>query len=98
MQLELIIIETEFVEEDKVEKPKEEEKEYESPNDSGFPEKKKREIFKCPHKNRKHYAKVKFSNKDYQNMCIDCYHRRGRTKKAWLCSHSEKLHYSKGLC
>jgi hypothetical protein len=43
----------------------------------------------CPHKSRKHYAK---------NMCINCYHRRGRTKKAWACSHNEKLHYSKGLC
>jgi hypothetical protein len=43
----------------------------------------------CPHKGRKHYAK---------NMCINCYHRRGRTKKAWACIHSEKLHYSKGLC
>jgi len=31
-------------------------------------------------------------------MCINCYHRRGRTKKAWACQHSEKLHYSKGLC
>ena len=37
----------------------------------------------------KHYAK---------NMCITCYHRVGRTKKAWACSHSDKLHYSKGLC
>lgn len=31
-------------------------------------------------------------------MCINCYHRRGRTKKAWACIHREKLHYSKGLC
>jgi len=46
-------------------------------------------IVTCPHKSRKHYAK---------NMCINCYHRRGRTKKAWACPHSEKLHYSKGLC
>lgn len=44
---------------------------------------------KCPHKERKHYAK---------NMCINCYHRRGRTKKAWACPHNDRLHYSKGLC
>ena len=44
---------------------------------------------KCPHKSRKHYAK---------NMCINCYHRKGRTKKAWACSHKDRLHYSKGLC
>ena len=31
-------------------------------------------------------------------MCINCYHRRGRTKKAWACRHSNRLHYSKGLC
>ena len=31
-------------------------------------------------------------------MCINCYHRRGRTKKAWGCPHKDKLHYSKGLC
>jgi hypothetical protein len=31
-------------------------------------------------------------------MCINCYHRRGRTKKAWACSHDDRLHYSKGLC
>jgi len=43
----------------------------------------------CPHKSRRHYAK---------SMCINCYHRRGRTKKAWACVHVEKLHYSKGLC
>ena len=31
-------------------------------------------------------------------MCENCYHRLGRTKKAWLCSHTRKVHYSKGLC
>lgn len=46
-------------------------------------------LITCPHKSRRHYAK---------NMCINCYHRRGRTKKAWACVHVEKLHYSKGLC
>lgn len=29
---------------------------------------------------------------------MSCYHRIGRTKKAWACQHSNKLHYSKGLC
>jgi len=54
-----------------------------------FLNRKQRKVFKCPHKNKKHYAK---------NMCINCYHRRGRTKKAWDCPHKDKLHYSKGLC
>ncbi len=31
-------------------------------------------------------------------MCINCYHRRGKTKKAWACPHTDKLHYSKGQC
>ena len=29
---------------------------------------------------------------------MSCYHRTGRTKKAWACGHDNKLHYSKGLC
>ena len=29
---------------------------------------------------------------------MSCYHRIGRTKKAWACPHPYKLHYSKGLC
>lgn len=57
--------------------------------DSQNSQKKSWQVMACPHKGRKHYAK---------NMCINCYHRRGRTKKAWACIHSEKLHYSKGLC
>jgi phosphorylcholine metabolism protein LicD len=43
----------------------------------------------CPHGNRRHYAK---------KMCMSCYHRNGRTKKAWACPHTNKLHYSKGMC
>ena len=31
-------------------------------------------------------------------MCANCYHRRGRSKKAWACPHPRKTHYSKGLC
>ena len=49
----------------------------------------KRQIVNCPHKDRRYYAK---------GMCVNCYHRRGRTKKAWLCPHTRKTHYSKGLC
>ena len=46
-------------------------------------------VMSCPHGKRRHYAK---------NMCMNCYHRSGRTKKAWACQHRNKLHYSKGLC
>ena len=46
-------------------------------------------IMHCPHVHRRHYAK---------KMCMSCYHRIGRTKKAWACPHPYKLHYSKGLC
>jgi len=41
----------------------------------------------CGHPERGHYAK---------NMCNPCYHKHGRTKKPWRCSH-EKL-YAHGLC
>ena len=43
----------------------------------------------CPHKNAVHYAK---------NMCSNCYHSRGRTKKPWNCIHKNKAHYALGLC
>ena len=49
----------------------------------------KRVIRECPHTDRKYYAK---------GMCVNCYHRSGRTKKAWACEHTRKTHYSKGLC
>ena len=49
----------------------------------------KRMIRDCPHTDLKYYAK---------GMCVNCYHRRGRTKKAWACEHVRKTHYSKGLC
>jgi len=41
----------------------------------------------CGHPERGHYAK---------NMCNPCYHKYGRTKKPWRCSH-DKL-YAHGLC
>jgi len=59
--------------------------------DDGDSEKKLRtkEIFNCPHTDRKHYAK---------NMCNNCYHKQGRVKKAWLCSHTNRPHYARGKC
>jgi hypothetical protein len=49
----------------------------------------RRQILKCPHSDRKHYAK---------NMCHNCYHRMGKTKKAYACGHPNKSHYSNGMC
>jgi hypothetical protein len=31
-------------------------------------------------------------------MCHNCYHRRGKSKKAYACGHLEKAHYSAGMC
>ena len=31
-------------------------------------------------------------------MCSNCYHAQGRTVKAWVCSHTDKLNYAKGKC
>ncbi len=31
-------------------------------------------------------------------MCSNCYHIKGREKRAWKCEHSQKAHYAKGLC
>lgn len=41
----------------------------------------------CGHHDKPHYAR---------GLCNNCYHKHGRTKKPWLCSH-EKL-YAHGLC
>jgi len=43
----------------------------------------------CPHVDSKHYAK---------NLCSNCYHRKGRDKKAWACKHVDRIHYAHGLC
>lgn len=51
--------------------------------------KKFKKITECPHPERKHYAK---------NMCSNCYHSKGRAKRAWKCNHSNKFHYAHGLC
>jgi len=52
-------------------------------------QKRTKDVFNCPHSDRKHYAK---------NMCSNCYHKQGRAKRAWQCSHGKKAHYAKGLC
>ena len=46
-------------------------------------------ITKCPHTNRKHYAK---------NMCSSCYRKFGRNQLAWNCEHTDRLNYSVGMC
>ena len=43
----------------------------------------------CPHKFAVHYAK---------NMCSNCYHAKGRSKRPWKCPHVSKAHYALGLC
>ena len=55
-----------------------------------------KDILKCPHKNRKHYAKVILQL--IKNMCSNCYRKKGRMKKAWLCPHNTKSHYARGKC
>ena len=46
-------------------------------------------VTKCPHINRKHYAK---------NMCSSCYRKYGRNQNAWNCAHKDRLLYSMGMC
>lgn len=31
-------------------------------------------------------------------MCINCYRKNGREKKAWKCCHPERAHYARGMC
>jgi len=50
---------------------------------------KRMSVFRCPHSDRKHYAK---------NMCNNCYHKQGRNKLAWLCEHGDRQAYAKGKC
>ena len=50
---------------------------------------KRMNVFRCPHTDRKHYAK---------NMCNNCYHKQGRNKKATNCPHTERQNYAKGKC
>lgn len=71
---------------------KKEEKKKE-PKETKVLGRKKRRVTKmctaCPHKYAMHYAK---------NMCSNCYHAKGRSKKPWNCPHINKSHYALGLC
>ncbi|CAI2359169.1 unnamed protein product [Moneuplotes crassus] len=58
------------------------------PSEAGT-NRKRMNVFKCPHKDRKHYAK---------NMCNNCYHKLGRNKKATACPHTDRQNYAKGKC
>jgi hypothetical protein len=31
-------------------------------------------------------------------MCSNCYHSKGRDKKAWNCPHQEEVLYARGMC
>jgi hypothetical protein len=67
--------------------------EYHSQNEEDstnklYSQRKMKEV-NCPHADKKHYAK---------NMCNSCYHKQGRSKKAWLCPHTYKIHYARGKC
>jgi hypothetical protein len=46
-------------------------------------------ISKCGHDSENYYA---------NGMCKNCYHQKGRTKRASACEHSERCLYAKGLC
>ena len=46
-----------------------------------------RKKISCGHEDKSHYAK---------GMCSNCYHKYGRTKKPWNCTH-DKL-YAGGMC
>ena len=52
-------------------------------------QRKRRQIYRCPHTDKPHYAK---------NMCHNCYHRMGKSKLAYACGHPNKAHYSSGMC
>lgn len=68
-------------------------KEEKKPKETKILGRKKRRVTKmctaCPHKYAMHYAK---------NMCSNCYHAKGRSKKPWNCTHVNKSHYALGLC
>jgi len=65
------------------------EKEDVSPKSAQVGDKSRKQILHCPHTDKKHYAK---------NMCHNCYHRKGKSKKADKCGHPERAHYSAGMC
>lgn len=47
------------------------------------------EISKCTHAAQQYYA---------NGMCKNCYHAKGRTKKAQECTHHDRPLYAKGVC
>ena len=69
------------------EEPSNEDERKESMDNSNL--RKRMNVFKWPHTDRKHYAK---------NMCNNCYHKQGRNKKATKCSHKDRQNYAKGKC
>jgi len=57
--------------------------------ESQDPKRERNKVMECEHTRRKHYAK---------GMCHNCYHRVGKTKKAFACGHPQRSHYSGGMC
>jgi hypothetical protein len=49
----------------------------------------KHHITKCTHSAQEYYA---------NGMCKNCYHAKGRTKKATKCPHYDRPLYAKGIC
>jgi hypothetical protein len=52
-------------------------------------EKLRNTISRCTHASELYYA---------NGMCKNCYHAKGRTKKAHLCKHSDRTLYARGVC
>jgi hypothetical protein len=52
-------------------------------------QKHRKNISKCGHQAESYYA---------NGMCKNCYHAKGRTKKASLCPHKDRTLYAKGVC
>jgi hypothetical protein len=84
--------------EDLIAKPQQLEKSEEEPeckSDLKFENKSKtiikhrKLISKCGHDSENYYA---------NGMCKNCYHQKGRTKRASACEHTERCLYAKGLC
>lgn len=46
-------------------------------------------ITRCEHVNDHYYA---------SGMCKNCYHSKGRIKKAELCEHKDRKLYARGVC
>jgi hypothetical protein len=49
----------------------------------------RKDISKCGHSSESYYA---------NGMCKNCYHAKGRTKKADECKHHDRVLYAKGVC